>query len=190
MRLAFATCAALLLAACSGGSGGGGPSSAVVSGYLDAGCTDSTGSFLATYAGTFADAAMTTTMTMGASGSLSLQETRQVGGTVSGVPYPTDCTYVNQGEILGVFSAGASAQCQKRLGSDPGATDVLVYSVSQVTIPAPVSPACQTFADAVNQRAGGGGLTYSVPVRTIDANSFQFEDNGSGATAGETMVRK
>ena len=192
MKLTRIFVAALLLAACSSGSGGssggGGTSNLVLSGYTNAGCTNSTTSFLATYTGTFADSAMTTSMTIGSTGSLSLTETRQVGGTVSGVPYPTNCTYDNQGEILAVFSPGGSAQCQSLVGTD--ATGIMVYSVSQITISAPVSANCQTFANDINMQASGGGETYSVPVKLIDANTFQFEDNGSGPTAGEKMVRK
>jgi hypothetical protein len=193
MKLACIPVAALLLAACSSGSGGssgggGGTDNLVLSGYTSAGCTNATTSFLSTYTGTFADGAMTTSMTIGGSGSLSLTETRQVGGTISGVPYPTTCTYDNQGELLAVFSAGSSAQCQSLVGAD--ATDIMVFSVSQLTISAPVSANCQTFASAMNMRASSGGLIYSVAVKLIDANTFQFEDNGSGPSAGEKMVRK
>ena len=194
MKLACIPVASLLLAACSGGSGGssggggGGQNDPVLTGYTNAGCTNSTTSFLATYTGTFADTAMTTSMTIGSSGSLSLTENRQVGGTISGVPYPTECTYDNQGEILAVFSPGGSTQCQNLVGTD--ATGIMVYQVNQITVSAPVSANCQTYANSMNMRASGGGLTYSVAVKLIDANTFQFEDNGSGPTAGEKMVRK
>jgi hypothetical protein len=175
------------LAGCSSGSGSN-QGSLVVSQYTGEGCTDSTQTFLMTYTGSFADSAMSTSMTIGGDGSLSLQENRQVGGTINGVPYPTECTYDNQGKILGVFTAGSSKQCQATIGAD--ATAVMVYSVSQISISPPVSSGCQTFENAMNQKANGGGLTYTVSLNLYDANSFQFEDNGSGPMAGEKMIRK
>jgi hypothetical protein len=187
MRPARFLFAVFAFAGCSSGSGNG-QSSLIVSQYTNEGCTDDTQSFLKTYAGTFADSAMTTSMTIGGDGSLSLTENRQVGGTIDGVPYPTECTYDNQGKILGVFTAGSSKQCQTTIGAD--ATAIMAFSVSQISVTPPVSSSCQTFESAMNQKANGGGLTYTVSVNLYDANSFQFEDSGSGPMAGEKMVRK
>jgi len=187
MRLARLLIAMLAFAGCSSGSGNN-QSSLIVSQYTGEGCTDDTQSFLETYAGTFADSAMSTSIIIGGDGSLSLTENRQVGGTIDGVPYPTECTYDNQGKIIGVFTAGSSTECKQTIGAD--ATAILAYSVSQITITPPVSSNCQTFANAMNQKANGGGLTYTVSVNLYDANSFQFEDNGSGPMAGEKMVRQ
>jgi len=187
MRSARLLVALFALAACSSGSGSS-QSSLIVSQYTGEGCTDDTQSFLKTYTGTFADSAMTTSMTIGGDGSLSLTENRQVGGTIDGVPYPTECTYDNQAKILGVFTPGNSTECKQTIGAD--ATALMVYSVSQISITPPVSSDCQTFANAMNQKANGGGLTYTVSVNLYDANSFQFEDSGSGPMAGEKMVRK
>jgi hypothetical protein len=198
---AIATRASFLLAlvaACSN-SGGSSDGSLVLSQYDDAGCTDTTSSFLQTYAGTFVDnpsvASQTTSVTLGADGSIDLQEVRQVGGN-EGVPYPTTCSYFNRGKVLGVFQVSSSKGCEALVPPDSGATSILVFRIDQVTVndayptANPASSAgCQTFQSVMQKQAASGELTYTVDLVLMGAASFRFEDSGSGPTAGELLTR-
>ena len=112
------------------------------------------------------------------------------------MPYPTTCSYFDHGKVLGVFQVSSSKQCQALVPVDSGATSILVYEVTQVSVndaypsanPAS-SPGCQTFQKAIDQQAASGELTYSVDLALVSPAAFRFEDSGSGPTAGELLTR-
>jgi hypothetical protein len=201
VNFARSTVALAALAAGAACSNGGSSSNAslVMSQYQSAGCTDVTSSFLQTYAGTFVDNpnpdGQTTSVTLGADGSIEVQELRQVGGN-DGVPYPTNCSYFNRGKVLGVFQASSSKACEALVPADSGATSILVFDVDQVSVndaypsasPA-TSSGCQTFQSAMQSQAASGELTYTVDLVLMGDASFRFEDSGSGPTAGELLTR-
>jgi hypothetical protein len=173
--------------------------SLVLSQYESAGCADVTQTFLQTYTGTFVDNVdlddQTTAVTIAADGTFELQESRQVGGTGNGVPYPTTCSYFNRGTVLGVFQVASSKGCEALAPAGSGATDILVYQIDEVSVndaypsasPA-TSPGCQTFEGVVGSQASSGNLSYTVDLILMGADSFRFEDSGSGPTAGELLT--
>jgi hypothetical protein len=189
----------LALGACSSPQGES-SGTLVLSQYESAGCANVTQTFLQTYTGTFVDNQdvddQTTSVTVAVDGTFELQESRQVGGTGNGVPYPTTCSYFNRGTVLGVFQASSSTQCQALVPPGSGATDILVYQINQVMVndaypsamPA-TSAGCQAFESDIDSQASAGDLSYTVDLVLMGPDSFRFEDSGSGPMAGELLTR-
>ncbi len=159
------------------------------------GCPDAMSSFLTEYAGSYSDKVNNlTAITLGTAGAFSLQAMRQVATTANNLPNPTNCSYLLTGQIYSIYSL-TSQKCMMRSSTYPTANTIIDYDVHSVTLNDTylsgtiANPNCRAWASQINALAGQNQMVMHDYIETIDANSFQFLDLGSGPAAGELMTR-
>ena len=163
----------------SAGAGGGGPNGGTVA--MPGEGRDITAEFLKTYVGTFVDPEFGEGISLGADGSYSTTEDRQVGyETDPAIPYPTLCTYKMTGKLTVVISRSAAARIKYMRYADT----VIETNITHIDLIASPSNSahCDTFI-ARQQKAidaANGAITDTTFAELLNPNQIRLHTSGGG----------
>lgn len=139
--------------------------------------------FLNTYMGRFTESGYGESLTIFPDGSMGRLSVRQVGREGdSKVPYPTVCSYTQDGKITSVIKR--SEEGRKQWMSY--ATHLIEFSVTDVQLTdeleknTTTNPNCQNFVEQQKQMAKKGQLNYTIGAELLDNKSFRLHTSGGG----------